>query len=88
MILEDKSVLFNEHALLLLGEDKSLVLAQGVLAVDQVLTDHVVCEALVGRRAVADLRSIASIAPPLTELEERWKQRAVSADFFRAPERH
>ena len=56
LVLQDATILFNEHALLHLSEDVSLVLTESVLLVHQTLEGYVVGEALVGLLAGRHLR--------------------------------
>jgi len=56
LVLQDKTILLNEHALLHLGEDMSLVLAESILLVYQTLKDYKVRKALVGLLAGRRLR--------------------------------
>ena len=47
LIFKYAPILLDEHALLLLGEDKGLVVTECVLAIDQSLVQHVAGKALV-----------------------------------------
>ena len=77
LILENESVLLNEHALLLLGEDLSLILAQSVLPVHQALHGHVARETLIRLGGTVELLSLRVRCPLLTELEQSGQQRTI-----------
>ena len=80
LVLQDFSVLFDEHALLHLGEDVGLILTEGVLTLVQRLHCHVVGEALawLARSSGRLTRHTA----PLPILQQGRQQRTIAGLFF------